>query len=161
MSALEGGLVLGDLDRQHEVRLGTWAELKDLAFPLRMEVFVREQQVPAELEHDDEDARATHALVVSPDGVAVATGRLLANGRIGRLAVARKNRGAGLGKAVLTKLVAHAKAGGVDNLWLHAQCDAQAFYERLGFVVDGEPFIEAGISHVLMVHTNRSPNQRK
>lgn len=139
-------------DWQKDVRLGTWSELGELALPLRVEVFVHEQQVPAELEHDDEDARCTHAVLVSPEGVGVATGRLLANGKIGRLAVARAERGRGLGKAVLLKLMAHARERGVQKVWLHAQCDAQAFYERLGFVAEGEPFMEAGIRHLRMVH---------
>jgi predicted GNAT family N-acyltransferase len=33
---------------------------------------------------------------------------------------------------------------------LHAQRSAQGFYHRLGFLPQGEPFEEAGISHIAM-----------
>lgn len=139
------------------IRLGTWAQMRALALPLRLEVFVDEQQVPLELEQDEHDAHATHAVLLSEQGCAIATGRLLANGRIGRLAVARAHRRRGLGRAVLVKLVNHAKSQNIDQVWLHAQCDARSFYEGLGFVAKGEPFMEAGIAHVLMIRAGSSP----
>ncbi len=132
-----------------------------LALPLRIEVFVDEQQVPFELEQDEHDAHATHVVLLSEQGRAVATGRLLADGRIGRLAVARTHRRRGLGRAVLVKLVNHAESQDIDQVWLHAQCDARSFYEGLGFVAKGEPFMEAGIAHVLMTRAGlRRPSSQ-
>ena len=37
------------------------------------------------------------------------------------------------------------------EIYLHAQQQAQGFYERYGFQVQGEPFLEEGALHVLMV----------
>jgi predicted GNAT family N-acyltransferase len=110
--------------------------------------------VPEELEHDDDDTRALHAVIVHDD-VALATGRLLSiaggTGKIGRLAVKRSLRGQGLGRQVLTALLQAARQQGVKRIHLHAQCGAQAFYEAEGFKAVGEPFEEAGIDHILMV----------
>lgn len=125
-----------------------------LALPLRLEVFVREQGVPEALEHDEDDFEALHAVIVE-DGKAKATGRLLfldqAVCKIGRLAVKKSCRGLGLGRQVLMTLYEIAEARGARRVHLHAQCDAERFYERAGFQVSGEPFMEAGIKHVLMV----------
>lgn len=137
------------------VMIGSWESYKYVALPLRVEVFVQEQGVPAELEHDEFDEAATHAVVLDSTGHAVATGRLLLTGqgmaKIGRLAVTKSCRGQGLGKLVLVSLVEHAEIAGISSVKLHAQCDAEQFYQRLGFETQGEPFMEAGIKHVLMV----------
>lgn len=138
-----------------DIKLGTWLELKPLALPLRLAVFVQEQGVPTELEQDEYDDTALHAVIVGQDGKAVATGRLVISeqgvAKIGRLAVAKVCRGHGLGKAVLQALVKKARSREIKAVKLHAQCDAEDFYSRLGFVTRGEPFMEAGIQHVLMV----------
>ena len=137
-----------------EVQLGSWADLKDVALPLRLSVFVQEQGVAEALEQDADDAVATHAVVLTPEGTAVATGRVVlldpTTAKIGRLAVAKCHRLHGLGRRVLRALIDKARATGVQIMCLHAQCDACAFYQSEGFGVVGEPFMEAGIEHVLM-----------
>ena len=78
------------------LRLGDWATLGAEATTLRMAVFVQEQGIPAELEVDEMDALALHAVAYGPQGQAVATGRLLpaqaGQARVGRMAVARTLR---------------------------------------------------------------------
>lgn len=138
------------------VVIGNWQDLRTLALPLRMTVFVQEQGVPAELEQDEHDELAIHAVVRSGNA-ALATGRVViieaGLAKIGRLAVAKSMRGKGLGKLVLQSLIEQALSLGAQTIKLHAQCDAQKFYEDLGFVARGDPFMEAGIRHVLMVRT--------
>ena len=34
--------------------------------------------------------------------------------------------------------------------YLHSQSHAKAFYERHGYVVEGEEYLEAGIPHIAM-----------
>jgi predicted GNAT family N-acyltransferase len=137
------------------VRIGRWAELEPLALPLRVSVFVQEQGVPIELEQDELDEFATHAVVTDSTAQALATGRLVltepGSAKIGRLAVAKSHRGQGLGKVVLEALIAHGQGLGVKHLKLHAQRDAERFYLAFGFEAQGEPFMEAGIEHILMV----------
>lgn len=136
------------------LRSGSWAELGADASRLRTEVFVHEQKVPKEMEWDEADAHAVHAVAYNRLGQAVATGRLLQHepgvGRIGRMAASRVLRGSGLGRAVLRTLMAAARERGEHEVMLHAQRSAEGFYAGLGFKVQGEPFEEAGIAHIEM-----------
>jgi hypothetical protein len=53
----------------------------------------RSSGVPIEIEWDDQDATSLHALAYSDAGDAIATGRLLPDGHIGRMAVLKESRG--------------------------------------------------------------------
>lgn len=138
-----------------DVRLGRWRELAAGARQVRTEVFLQEQQIPVEMEWDAADESALHAVASNRLGMPLATGRLLQHapgvGRIGRMAVSRVLRGSGLGRDVLHALMRAAAARGDHDVLLHAQRAAVGFYAREGFVPRGEPFEEAGISHLEMV----------
>lgn len=142
--------------RQPVTRLetGTWAQLGVDAAKLRTEVFVNEQRVPLELEWDEADHTAVHAVAYNFLDQPVATGRLLLNstgtGRIGRMAVKRVLRGSHLGGDLLHALMTVARQRGDARLMLHAQLAAQSFYQRAGFSIHGDPFDEAGIPHIEM-----------
>ena len=133
---------------------GTWAQLGRDAAKLRTEIFVQEQRVPVELEWDEADHTAVHAVVYNALSQPVATGRLLrdsaGNSRIGRMAVKRVLRGARLGRDILHALMDVSRERGDLDLMLHAQLSAQGFYQRAGFSSRGEPFDEAGIPHIEM-----------
>lgn len=136
------------------VKTGSWAELGADARRVRTEVFVQEQRIPAELEWDEADGTAIHAVGYNRMGRAVATGRLLpgsgGTARIGRMAVHQVLRGCGFGEQVLRALALRAQERGERAIELHAQRTASDFYARLGFVPQGEPFEEAGIPHIAM-----------
>jgi YbgC/YbaW family acyl-CoA thioester hydrolase len=137
-----------------DLKTGTWDELKDGAAALRTEVFVEEQEIPQELEWDEHDAKAMHALVLNKLGQPVATGRLLQPqpklAQIGRMAVSKALRGGNLGRMVIEALVDAARQRGDHQVILHAQCSAEGFYRRLGFKAHGEVFQDAGIDHIEM-----------
>ncbi|MGV3727146.1 YbgC/FadM family acyl-CoA thioesterase [Hydrogenophaga sp.] len=137
------------------LRVGTWADLGPDAQGLRTAVFVQEQKIPKELEWDEADAHAVHAVAYNRLGRAVATGRMLPHepgvARIGRMAVERGLRGGRLGRDVLHALMQAARERGDREVMLHAQQSAEAFYARLGYERRGEPFEEAGIGHQEMV----------
>jgi YbgC/YbaW family acyl-CoA thioester hydrolase len=137
-----------------QVKTGSWAELGADAGRIRTEVFVQEQRIPADLEWDEADAGAVHAVAYNRLGQALATGRLLADGagsgKIGRMAVHKVMRGCGVGEQVLRALAAVAEQRGDGRIVLHAQRTAQPFYAGLGFQPQGEPFEEAGIPHITM-----------
>lgn len=128
------------------------------ALDVRRAVFIVEQQVPEELEIDEHDvdpainATAVHVLLRA-GGRAVATGRLLldghgeSNAHIGRVAVVADERGKGLGTAVMRALQDEARSRGFRAVTLAAQLHAIGFYERLGYVVRGDVFLDAGIEH--------------
>ena len=128
------------------------AEAITLTLPLRTKVFVEEQKVPPEMERDEHDERAVHALARA-GGRVLATGRLFEDGgvgRIGRMAVDREFRGRGLGREILLLLLREARRRGFRAIRLHAQCHAREFYAREGFRDCSEAFVEAGIDHVEM-----------
>lgn len=136
------------------VRVGDWDTLGADAQRVRTEVFVQEQRIPAEIEWDDADGNALHAVAYNRLGQPLATGRLIAQapgiGRIGRMAVERTLRGTGFGDRVLDALEQAAHQRGERELLLHAQCSAQGFYARSGYRTQGKPFDEAGIAHIEM-----------
>ena len=137
-----------------DLKTGSWDELKEGAAALRTEVFVEEQEIPQELEWDEHDAKALHALVLNKLGQPVATGRLLQPqpklAQIGRMAVSKALRGGNLGRMVIEALVDAARQRGDHQVILHAQCSAEGFYRRLGFKAHGEVFQDAGIDHIEM-----------
>ena len=135
-----------------EVVTGAWAELGEAASAIRHEVFVEEQKVPAELELDAFDAVSLHALALD-GGRAVGTGRLLPDGHIGRMAVRREARGAGIGSMLLRSLMQQAQRRGDPAVVLHAQLSACGFYQRHGYTAEGPVFMDAGIEHIAMRHT--------
>ena len=129
---------------------GDWGSLREDAQKVRVEVFVIEQNVPVELEWDEGDEVSTHAVAYDEQGQPVATGRLLPDGHIGRMAVSQSLRGKGIGKQVLVALLEYARQDGHEELVLHAQTHAVPFYEQQGFIAEGEEFIEADMPHRLM-----------
>jgi len=132
------------------LRILAWAEAEALVMPLRVAVFVVEQGVPLELERDEFDPVSRHAVAQDARGAVIATGRLLPDGHIGRMAVAAGARGLGVGGRVLEALAAEAVERGLPEVVLNAQVQAEAFYRRHGFVAEGEVFLEAGIDHRCM-----------
>ena len=136
--------------------IGDWDSVREHAQALRIEVFVVEQGVPVELEWDEADEVSIHAVAYDDEGQPVATGRLLPDGHIGRMAVRKSARGQGIGAAVLLSLLDEAKRLGYAELVLHAQTHAVGFYLRYGFEIRGEEFLEAGIPHHRMLLTIRS-----
>ena len=137
-----------------KLQLGSWWALKSEAGGLRNEVFVQEQGVSQELEWDEQDPLCVHAVLRNRMGLTVATGRLLPAldgvSKIGRMAVKRQLRGLKLGDQVLTGLLEAARKRGDREVVLHAQCTAENFYQRQGFIRRGDVFQEANMDHVEM-----------
>lgn len=132
------------------IELCGWEKAREEASRIRFAVFVDEQGVPAEIEMDEHDANCVHALARGEDGRAVATGRLLPDGHIGRMAVAKTHRGSGVGSRILQALIEAARSRGDREVVLSAQTHATGFYRRHGFVAEGEEYEEAGIAHLTM-----------
>jgi predicted GNAT family N-acyltransferase len=132
------------------IELGDWSTLREEAAAIRFVVFVDEQKVPAELELDAWDEQCLHALARDSSGRAVATGRLLPDGHIGRMAVLRDARSAGAGSLVLRTLMAAARERGHAEAVLSAQTHATGFYAKHGYLAEGEVYDDCGIPHVDM-----------
>ena len=137
-----------------EILVKPWKEAKTDAFLVRQKVFIQEQGVPAELELDEYDPLAAHALAYL-DGRCIGTGRLIDLGddqaQIGRMAVLAQFRGSGTGKQILEKLIQLASSQGAKLIVLHSQVTAIPFYEKQGFHAKGPVYDEAGITHRNMI----------
>ena len=131
------------------IKLLSWDEARAHASPIRFTVFCEEQGVPREIELDEYDAVSVHA-VVFEDETPIATGRLLPDGHIGRMAVLKKWRNRGIGGLMLTRLVEAASLRGHAEVALSAQVHAVPFYRAHGFVPEGDEYLEAGIRHQAM-----------
>jgi predicted GNAT family N-acyltransferase len=128
---------------------GDWTTLAGDAGAVRKTVFVEEQGIAEELEWDPADAVSLHA-VLYLGGRPVATGRLLPDAHIGRMAVLAALRGGGFGGRILRALMAAAAQRGDRAVMLSAQTHAVPFYTRHGFVAEGPVYDEVGIPHQAM-----------
>jgi predicted N-acetyltransferase YhbS len=76
-----------------------------------------------------------------------------ASGRLRAMAVDPTQQRAGLGARLVQRLEREVEARGVRTVKLHARAEVVGFYERQGYAVRGEPFIEVGIAHRVMEKT--------
>lgn len=124
-----------------------WGVERDRLIALRTRVFVEEQRVPLDEELDGRDPDCLHVAAETSGGSIVGTGRLMPEGRIGRMAVDPEWRRRGVGRSLLDALVACAREQGFATVELHAQTRAEGFYEVAGFRAEGPVFEDAGIPH--------------
>ncbi|CAJ1198928.1 GNAT family N-acetyltransferase [Companilactobacillus nantensis] len=117
---------------------------------IRKAVFVKEQQVPQNLEIDADEDLCTYFNIYL-DGQVVATARFSPtadNGvHIQRVAVLSDFRQQHLGSELIKTIVQYARDHDYAYAILGAQDHAQAFYKNLGFKVIGEQYTEVGILH--------------
>lgn len=139
------------------ILIQSWQEAKSAAWAIRKRVFIEEQRVPEEMELDEFDLTAQHALAFL-DSQFIATARLVILpgniGRIGRMAVLPMYRGTGIGSQLLLAMIDQGKSQGITHFELHAQLSAIPFYERWGFIAQGDIYDEAGIAHRDMILNN-------
>ena len=131
------------------IELMPWEKARAHAAPIRFTVFVEEQGVPLEIELDEQDPLSIH-VVAFENRKPVATGRLLPDGHIGRMAVLKDWRRRGIGALMLQALIERAKERGCAEVALSAQVHAVPFYRAHGFVPQGDEYLEAGIRHQAM-----------
>lgn len=129
------------------LRHAAWTRDAVLLQDVRRRVFIEEQGVPELLEWDEWDPVALHVLALDSRGLAIGTGRLMPDARIGRMAVLGHWRKRGVGGALLDALLDAAAARGMREVMLNAQTHALGFYARRGFVAEAAPFEDAGIPH--------------
>ena len=130
----------------------------DLGFALRIEVFVKEQNVPVELELDDKDYsdNTVHIGYFSDDKL-IGVARLIDMDKdvihIGRVVIDKEYRGKGIGRKLIVGCETTAKniLKREVIIELSAQIQAEKFYESLGYNrVNDKIYLDAGIEHVDM-----------
>jgi predicted GNAT family N-acyltransferase len=134
-------------------------EEREACFAIRHEVFVEEQKVPVEAELDEHDETALHFLALKGNQSVGAARVIFKNGgliaKIGRVAVLKKARGLGIGRAVMEAIEADPRVRQAARLILHAQTQVLLFYERLGYQASGDEFMEDGMAHYFMSKDNQ------
>jgi predicted GNAT family N-acyltransferase len=138
------GLTLQD---SFNIQKVTWQTHAQQLMTVREAVFIAEQNVPLALEWDGLDETAQHLLALSATGEAIGCARLLGDGSVGRMAVKQPWRGLGVGTALLKSAIVYYQQLGILVITLSAQVHAIAFYEKFGFKVCSEAYVDAGILH--------------
>ncbi|UUV99882.1 GNAT family N-acetyltransferase [Vagococcus luciliae] len=117
---------------------------------IRLNVFVKEQNVPKSIEIADEEL-AIHCVLYNENKKPLGTVRLLpidkTTMKVQRMAVAKEARGKGVGKQLMTYVEDVAKQYHVSTLILGAQLHAFDFYQSLGYKPFGDTYLEANIEH--------------
>lgn len=67
-----------------------------------------------------------------------------------QMAVAGDCQGRGLGRRLIELVEQSVRERGIGEIHLHARCEAEGFYQRLGYKRVGEEFLQVGIWHVEM-----------
>ena len=131
-------------------------ELFSIAAQIRTQVFVEEQNVPKELELDEFESQAVHFLLyLNTEPVAAARYRILnKKAKFERYAVKREWRKQGFGSYILREMIKDVKHS-VEVVYLHAQESAVTFYQKHGFQIVGDKFVEANIVHYKMEYIIR------
>jgi predicted GNAT family N-acyltransferase len=122
------------------------------AYMVRGIVFMEEQKIGYALEVDEYEHESLHILG-EIDGEPVAAARMRFRSgyaKLERIAVRRAWRGKGYGGQLTRFMIRTAEDRGYEKLRLHAQVYTKGLYEKLGFTVVGDTFMEAGIEHCLM-----------
>ncbi len=123
---------------------------------IRNKVFVDEQQVPPEMEVDEFEDKTTY-VVGYLDSIPVVTARLLpmeqCTYKVQRVAVLKNYRGRQIGKQIMNEIEHFAIKNNYTSLILGAQDQAVGFYSSLGYTINSEGYLDAGIPHHDMVKT--------
>ena len=140
-----------------------YEKLPEEAHYIRQTVFVEEQGFREEF--DTIDNTAVHA-VGFIDGSPIATGRIFPAEEdgtyyLGRLAVLKDFRKGGTGSKMLEFLESEAAKRGASKIILHAQIQAQPFYEKNSYIAEGEPFLEGSAPHITMMKKLRTCLHKK
>jgi predicted GNAT family N-acyltransferase len=140
------------MSQNFHIEVISWqSEMQAKLKAIREEVFIKEQHVPLDIEWDEFDETAIHLLALDEDVSAIACARILIDkAKIGRMGVLKPWRGLGLGYALLEKAIEVCKSHGLQKVTLSSQTHAIKFYEKAGFVVTSEAYIDANIWHVDM-----------
>lgn len=123
---------------------------------IRTQVFVSEQKVPKNIEYENEESAAHYLAFYNGVPAATARWRLTENGvKLERFATVRAFRNKGLAAGLLKRVLNDTSILN-NKIYLHAQAQVVGFYEKYGFAISGEQFMEAGIKHFPMEYKTKS-----
>ena len=119
-------------------------------FDIRLKVFVEGQKVPLAEEMDGKDGQSEHyLLLVDEQPVGTARVRFIDDyAKIERVAIMDDYQGMGYGKVVMNRIMLDLKKhNGIKKAKLSSQTYAIPFYEKLGFIICSDEYMDASIPH--------------
>lgn len=119
---------------------------------IRKIVFEDEQGFIDEFDEIDENDKTKH-VVLYKDSVPIATCRFFKVNdeyKIGRIAVVKEYRGQGIGRIIVSCAEEKVYELGGRELCLSSQVRVQGFYEKLGYVAEGEIYMDQMCPHIKM-----------
>ncbi|REI04145.1 GNAT family N-acetyltransferase [Staphylococcus felis] len=134
-------------------KVGTNRSIYRDALYIRKKVFIEEQGVSKAEEIDQYEDKCQYIVGYDDNHSPIATARYrLVNNivKVERVAVMPAQRGQNIGQLLMQTLEKDAIAKGYHHFKLGAQLHAVPFYEKLGYHIDGDIFIDAGIPHYHM-----------
>lgn len=128
---------------------------------LRIEVFMREQNCLYS-ETDYYDQKALHIWTANDDNLILAYARIFpphilyhdvksTRAKIGRVVVNKMARGTGLSYQLMKKSISQIQERYLSEIEISAQVHLTHFYQKLGFTIDSEEYLEDGIPHIRMI----------
>ncbi len=128
---------------------------------IRLEIFVEEQGFKVEFDELDEPGKSLH-LLFREGGEAAAVCRIYPSDRsgewnIGRVAVRKKFRGGGRGRAVMAAAERECRTHGAKSTAVSAQVQARGFYESCGYAAEGKVYLDEHCPHIHMTKVLQEP----
>ncbi len=124
---------------------------------VRRKVFIEEQCISEEIEVDEHDHHSYHYLLLLNEtnekqkAIGTARWRITNEGiKLERLAVLKEYRNKGYGKVILLNILEDILPLN-KKIYLHSQDTAVKFYLKNGFIIEGDSFLEADITHYKMI----------
>lgn len=127
---------------------------------LRIKVFMQEQKcLFSETDFYDQDA--LHLWTTNNDGLILAYARILPpytvyqkianpHAKIGRVVVEKSARGTGISYLLMKKTISLINDSYPTDIEISAQAHLISFYQKLGFIIEGEEYLEDDIPHIKM-----------
>ena len=145
---------------EHSIVSKTWSELTTdelySFLKLRTDVFFVEQRIDEEeLDNRDQEPTTRHLWIADDQGAAAYL-RIIVDAEptfrdarhlFGRVAVRPDRRGEGLMQLLIAEVL---RLVGEHPMLLHSQQYIAPLYAKYGFEPFGEPYVEAGLPHVMM-----------
>lgn len=145
---------------EHSIVSKTWSELSTdelySFLKLRTDVFFVEQRIDEEeLDNRDQEPTTRHLWIADDQGAAAYL-RIIVDAEptfrdarhlFGRVAVRPDRRGEGLMQLLIAEVL---RLVGEHPMLLHSQQYIAPLYAKYGFEPFGEPYVEAGLPHVMM-----------
>ncbi len=131
-------------------------DLNDDIIAIRNEAFVLGRGVPKEIELDGRDGELLHFCMYDGEKlVSYLRAEDMGNGmmHIGRVATKESERGKGHGRVLFEYLFKYSRENRFKALEVSAVYTAVGFYEKLGFIAEGDYYLETGVNHIYMKKT--------